>query len=168
MELSKSEFAPFYANYIEKAKNFNIPSDYESQMNYCIDFFKSIPLEKLDYQYENGKWTPKDILLHIIDCERIFACRALRIARNDKTPLPGFEENDYAIEANAFKRTLESLIDEYKTVRLASKSLFDTFDSDQFKAIGVASDKNISVRAIGYIILGHELHHIKIIEERYL
>ena len=80
MELSQSEFAPFYANYIEKAKNFNIPSDYESQMNYCIDFFKSIPLEKLDYQYENGKWTPKDILLHIIDCERILLLTAATAA----------------------------------------------------------------------------------------
>lgn len=104
----------------------------------------------------------------MIDCERIFAYRALRIARNDKTPIPGFDENNYTQEVYAYNRTLESILREYKTVRNTTMSLFESFNEEQMFRIGMASDKTISVRAIGKIILGHELHHIQIIKERYL
>lgn len=131
-------------------------------------FFRSIPPEKENYRYAEGKWTPKDILLHLIDAERIFAYRALRIARNDKTALPGFEENDYVIEANAEERSMESLLEEYFDVRKATISLFLSFSADALKRLGEASGFSVSVRAIGYIILGHEKHHANVIIERYL
>ena len=168
MKVLNTEYAPFYANYIKLATDFNLNSSFENQREVMLTFFKTIPLDKLDYRYEPHKWSVKDILLHLIDSERIFAYRALRIGRNDKTPLPGFEENDYAISANATNRSLNSLLEEYISVRNATITLFNSFDQNQLMSIGEASGKEISVRALGYIILGHEMHHINIIKERYL
>lgn len=127
-----------------------------------------MPIEKQNYRYAEGKWTPKDILLHLVDAERIFAYRALRIARNDKTALPGFEENDYVIEAKAEERSMSSLLEEYSEVRKATISLFLNFGEEVLKRLGEASNCSVSVRAIGYIILGHEKHHVDVIFERYL
>lgn len=166
--MNKNEYASYFETYISYSKNMSIPGDFSTQMESCIAFFESVPVAKLDYRYQPEKWSIKDILLHLIDCERIFQYRALRISRSDKTPLPGFEENDYAVEANATSRTLESLLNEYKSVRKATFTLFETFSEEQLLKMGNASGKDISVRAIGYITLGHELHHIKIIKERYL
>lgn len=168
MKVLNTEYAPFYANYIKLATDFNLNSSFEKQSEVILTFFKTIPLDKLDYRYEPHKWSVKDILLHLIDSERIFAYRALRIGRNDRTPLPGFEENDYAISANATNRSLNSLLEEYISVRNATIMLFNSFDQNQLISIGEASGKEISVRALGYIILGHEMHHINIIKERYL
>lgn len=168
MEINKNEYAPFYENYISLAKGLVLKEDFIPQMNECVAFFEALPKEKLDYRYQPEKWSVKDILLHLIDCERIFQYRALRIARKDKTPLPGFEENKYTREANASTRSLESLINEYKTVRYATFSLFENFTAEHLTLVGNASGNDVSVRAIGKIILGHELHHIKIIKERYL
>ena len=166
--MKKNEYAPYFETYISYSRKLSIPDNFSTQMESCMAFFESVPTEKLDYRYQPEKWSVKDILLHLIDCERIFQYRALRISRSDKTPLPGFEENEYAVEANATSRTLESLLNEYKSVRKATFTLFETFSEEQFLKIGNASGKDISVRAIGYIILGHELHHINIIKERYL
>ena len=100
IEFNENEFAPFYANYISKANDdSSIIDGLIQQSIVVVEFFKSIPASKLNFRYSEGKWSIKDILLHLIDVERIFAYRALRIARNDKTELPGFEENDYVIEA---------------------------------------------------------------------
>ena len=166
--MNKNEYAPYFETYISLSNDLNMPNDFISNMKSCVDFFQSLPTEKLDYRYQTGKWFIKDILLHLIDCERIFQYRALRISRNDKTALPGFEENDYAIEAKATNRSLDSLLDEYKSVRNATVTLFNSFTDEELKRVGNASGKDISVRAIGFIILGHELHHINIIKERYL
>lgn len=166
--MDKNEYAPYFETYIKLVKNKNLTTDFTTQMVNCKSFFESIPLDKLDFRYQPEKWSIKDIILHIIDCERIFQYRALRIARNDATPLPGFEEDDYANEANAASRTLESLLNEYSSVRKATISLFETFSDKQLLKTGTASNKEISVRAIGTIIMGHELHHINIIKERYL
>ena len=166
--MKKNEYAPYFETYISYSRKLSIPDNFSTQMESCMAFFESVPTEKLDYRYQPEKWSVKDILLHLIDCERIFQYRALRISRSDKTPLPGFEENDYAVEANATSRTLESLLNEYKSVRKATFTLFETFSEEQLLKMGNASGKDISVRVIGYITLGHELHHIKIIKERYL
>lgn len=117
---------------------------------------------------QKGNGRLKILYCNLIDAERIFAYRALRIARNDKTALPGFEENDYVISANANNREYESLLAEYETVRNASISLFETFTSEDLLRLGTASNNSVSVRAIGYILLGHELHHKNVILERYL
>ena len=168
-QLSNTEFGSYYQNYIEKASNYNsILEGLESTQNELLEFYNALPESKLTYQYEVGKWTPKDILLHLIDSERIFAYRALRIARNDKTSLPGFEENDYVPEAIANNRSLSDLLEEFNTVREATLSLFKSFSTEQLLRTGTASNNPISVRAIGYITIGHVLHHKRIIEERYL
>jgi uncharacterized damage-inducible protein DinB len=133
-----------------------------------VSFISNIPIEKLEYRYAEGKWTIKDLLLHLIDAERIFAYRALRIGRGDKTPLAGFEENGYVINANANSRSEESLLKEFELVRKSTLELFKNFTDEQLAYLGTSSDSIISVRAIGFIISGHQNHHIKIIQERYL
>ncbi|NHN25964.1 DinB family protein [Flavobacterium jejuense] len=166
---NKDEFAPFYADYIAKSLlHTDIVGGLKQQQEKIVSFFKSIPENKQEFRYEIGKWTPKDILLHLIDAERIFTYRALRISRNDQTALSGFEENDYVPNAGANSRNMDSLIEEYETVRNATISLFSSLTEEQLLRIGIASGSTVSVRAIGCIILGHELHHVSVIKERYL
>lgn len=167
-ELSKTEYSAFYATYVNSLEDFSLIEGLEKGVEQVVSFMKSISIDKLEYRYAEGKWTIKDILLHLIDAERIFSYRALRIGRGDKTPLPGFEENDYVPHAMANNRTLESLLEEYKTVRNSTLYLFKNFSNEQLLYLGTASDNIISVRAIGYIISGHQNHHLRIIKERYL
>ena len=129
---------------------------------------ESLPEEKLHYRYEIGKWTIKELLVHIIDDERIYAYRALRFARNDKTELPGFEQEDYAANSDANNRSIQSIIREYETVRNATISLFENFTDDMLMRTGVANGNKVTVRALGYHIAGHEMHHMNILRERYL
>ena len=169
ISFSKEEFAPFYANYVALAdKESSIIQGLTVQLNETVLFFQSIPTNKLEFKYAVGKWTIKDLLLHLIDVERIFAYRALRIARNDTTELSGFEEDDYVIEANATSREMENIIEEYVSVRNATLTLYKSFTKEQLLRLGKASNCSVSVRAIGYIIQGHEMHHLNIISERYL
>lgn len=167
-ELSNQEYSSFNATYIKALEDVNLIEELENGLNQMVFFMSSIPADKLEYRYAEDKWTIKDILLHLIDSERIFAYRALRIARGDKTPLAGFEENDYVPNAMANRRNLESLLEEFQFVRNATLSLFNSFSNEQLLSLGTASDNIISVRAIGFVILGHQKHHLKIINERYL
>jgi uncharacterized damage-inducible protein DinB len=128
----------------------------------------SLPEDKLFYRYATGKWTIKDILVHISDDERIYAYRALCFARNDQTVLPGFEQDKYARYAQAGARTLPDILGEFITVRKATVSLFESLPAEAFTRQGVANSHKVSVRALAYHIAGHELHHINIIKERYL
>ena len=114
-----------------------------------VTFFRQIPQNKTEFSYAPNKWTPKDILLHITDAERIFSYRSLRIARNDKTALPGFEENDFVQFAGANDRSVESLLEEFLTVRKATISLFKNFGEEQLNRIGEVSGNKMSVGAIG-------------------
>ena len=129
---------------------------------------QSIPKEKHLYKYADGKWTVKEALVHIIDDERIYAYRALRFARNDKTELPGFDQDPYAYYSNANDRTVESIVEEYEAVRLSTIALFNGFSDDVMKRSGVANNNEVTVCALGYHIAGHELHHLNIIKTRYL
>jgi hypothetical protein len=125
-------------------------------------------MDKFDFRYAEGKWTIKEIIQHVIDTERIFSYRALRISRNDKTPLPGFDENEYVINTDANNRHLQSLLTELSLVRQSTIALFKSFTPMQLERLGVASNNDISVRAIGFILIGHQKHHQKIFMERYL
>lgn len=167
-QLKSSEYHKFYQNYIDSATSEVIVEGLIQNLETVVSFYSRIPAAKHDYAYAEGKWTVKDILLHVIDTERIFAYRALRIARQDRTPLAGFEQDEYIVPANAKQRSMERLLDEYKSVRQATISLFQSFDSSVLMQIGKASGFSISVKAIGYILTGHENHHIKIIKTRYL
>jgi uncharacterized damage-inducible protein DinB len=132
------------------------------------EFILSLPEEKLTYRYAKNKWTIKEIIVHIIDDERIYAYRALCFARNDKTELPGFEQDDYAIFSNANERSIESILKEYEAVRNATITLFEGFDETAILREGIANKNKATVRALGYHLAGHELHHINIIKEKYL
>ena len=166
--LKSTEYHPYYKSYIDKAADADIVKGLLNNLKSVTKFLSEIPEEKHDYAYEPGKWSIKEVMLHIIDTERIFAYRALRIARGDTTPLAGFEQNDYVKNANTSNRSLASLIDEYKTVRNATISLFSALDESALEFLGEASGAPISARALGYIITGHENHHLQVLKERYL
>jgi len=125
-------------------------------------------LERLgDKVYAPGKWTVKDIIQHITDAERIFAYRALRIGRADKTHLPGFDEELYAEHTTAATRTLDDLLQELYAVRVSTIMLFKSFNDDMLTHEGTSNGKTISVLAIGFTITGHAMHHMKVLKERY-
>jgi uncharacterized damage-inducible protein DinB len=124
--------------------------------------------EQASHRYAPGKWTVKEVLLHVVDAERIFAYRALRFGRNDSTELPGFNEDDYVPESRCDSRMLDDLLKEHDAVRAASIALFEGFDEQALERAGTANGNRIGVRAIGWVIAGHALHHIRILHERYL
>ncbi|WP_299523328.1 DinB family protein [Winogradskyella sp.] len=167
-QLNATEYHPYYKYYIDKAVGLDIVGGLQINLEKAFAFLSEIPEEKYSFAYAKDKWTIKDILLHIIDAERIFAYRALRIARGDTTPLAGFEQNNYVLNGNATSRTFKSITDEYKAVRNATISLFGSFNDNMLQRVGKASGSAVSVRALGYIITGHENHHLHIIEEHYL
>ena len=167
-DLSPNEYAEFYATYIGKVGDIKLQDGFEANMNAAISFYENFPSDKHEYRYAEGKWTLKEVLQHIIDTERVFAYRALRISRRDETPLPGFEQNGFNDAADANKRSLVNLIAEYKVVRQSTHFLFQNLTDDDLKATGTASGATVSARALGFMILGHEAHHIGILKERYL
>ncbi|MGI8635711.1 MAG: DinB family protein [Segetibacter sp.] len=132
------------------------------------NFFEEVPKGKVDFKYAEGKWSLKKMLQHIIDTGRIFAYRALRIARHGKTPLPGFDEGTYAIASNAGARSWESLLEEFKAVRKSTDLLLHSFTPDHLQQAGVTNDHPNTTIAISFIIFGHILHHINVVKERYL
>ncbi|NRS87611.1 putative damage-inducible protein DinB [Flavobacterium sp. 7E] len=167
-ELKKTEYAPYFEGYVQAAKEADLIEELEICLHDFIRFVQNIPMDKFDYRYAEGKWTIKEIIQHLIDTERIFAYRALRISRNDQTPLPGFEENDYVANSNANERNLQGLLTEMAVVRQATLSLFKSFSKEQLLRTGIASNNTVSVRAIGFITIGHQKHHQQIYQERYL
>ncbi len=120
------------------------------------------------YRYAKDKWTIKEVLIHLIDMERIYACRALRFARNDQTGLPGFDGGQYVYSSGANNRDISDLLDELEAVRHSTIAMVEGFDEKALIRSGTINGKPVSVRALIYHIAGHELHHIKIIKERYL
>lgn len=168
-DLQPKEFAGHFATYINQVSDeYTLVEELEISVHRLIKFVQNIPLDKFDYRYADGKWTIKDIIQHLIDAERIFAYRALRFSRNDKTGLPGFDENNYVDEANASKRSIQDLLTEFAVVRQATMSLFKSFSNEELVRIGTASNNPMSVRALGFTIIGHQNHHERIFQERYL
>ncbi|WP_284462247.1 DinB family protein [Chryseobacterium sp.] len=130
--------------------------------------YSNLTEEQSQFAYAEGKWTLKGVLLHLSDTERVFQYRILAIARGEKNNLLGFDENEYAEKSYANERSLESLLDEYKIVRKSSKILLETMNPTALQSIGTANGHEISVETIGKLIIGHNYHHLNIIEERYL
>ena len=170
-QLLPNEYSAHYQPYIDAVgADANLLDELEISLHRTIQFVQDIPMDKFDYRYAEGKWTIKEILQHLIDAERIFAYRALRFSRNDQTPLPGFDENMYADVVNpvANKRHLKDLLTEFTAVRHATIALFKSFTEEDLLKNGVASENVMSVRAVGFVIIGHQNHHKKIFAERYL
>ncbi|WP_108808878.1 DinB family protein [Aquimarina spinulae] len=167
-QLKEGEFNPYYETYIAKAESPDIVKGLESGQKEFVDFVQSIPEEKLTHAYAGDKWTVAEVLQHVIDGERIFAYRALRFARNDKTPIMGFEQDDYVPYSNANNYSKEELISDFQSARTNSISLFKSFTDEMLTRIGEASGSPMSSRAAGYILIGHQKHHFEVIKERYL
>lgn len=140
----------------------------KTQIRKTEEFVHQIPGKYWDYVYAPGKWSIKEVLVHLIDDERIYAYRALRIGRGDRTPLPGFEQNEYVPFSHANERSVRSILKEYSAVRKATLSLFRNFSEEDLLRKGTANHHAFTVRALLYHIAGHELHHLHIIEENYL
>ncbi|MDB2607071.1 DinB family protein [Zobellia sp.] len=159
---------PFYNTYINVLDNVDLLDMLERQLQNFPKFIESIPENKLAHAYQSGKWTIAQVLLHIIDSERVFQYRALRFSRGDATALPGFEQDLYAPNSHAEKRSAKSIIEEYKTVRQSTISLYKSFDAEILLREGVASNLPWNVAALGFVICGHQKYHRNILRERYL
>ena len=166
--LSPKEYNSYYATYIAKVTNSDVVAGLEDSQKEFMEVMQTIPLEKLSYAYAEGKWTIAEVIQHILDTERIFGYRALRFARNDKTTLPGYEQDDYVPFSGANLCSKEELIADYNAVRVNSIALFRSFSSEMLERLGEASGSPMSCRAAGYILSGHQKHHVEVLKERYL
>ncbi|MBT8284582.1 MAG: DinB family protein, partial [Flavobacteriaceae bacterium] len=155
-ELKEHEYNPYYRAYIEALGEVDLMKTLRKQIKNYPQFLASIPEDKLNYQYAEGKWTVAEVLLHVLDSERVFQYRALRFARKDQTPLPGFDQDLYVPQSGAGNRSLDSIIEEYKAIRQSTITLYESFEEDILKRKGVASNSNMSVAALGFIICGHQ------------
>jgi len=165
---AEGEYAPYTLMYIDLLPNDgNVLQHLTNNLALTKCVIRSIPTEKLDKPHAAGEWTIKEILVHIIDDERIYAYRALRVGRNDHTELPGFEQDEYVPYSRANERDIEDILTELEAVRQATITLFNSFDDAALLRSGISSNKIMSVRAAAYHIAGHELHHINSIQENY-
>lgn len=165
---ASNEFAPFYGRYISLISDPNILDVLATQGRQTPDLLSSLTEDNGTFRYAPGKWTLKEVLGHVNDAERIFAYRVLRIARNDKTPLAGFEQDDYILNGPFVHCRLVDLVREFSEIRQSTLTLLRNLQPDAWMRRGVASGHEITVRALAYTIAGHELHHQKIMREKYL
>lgn len=163
-----NEYDPYYGLYISKVPETNIRDAFARQPAELREFFSGLDEEMGTLTYETGKWTLKEVLSHLIDGERIFAYRMLRISRGDETPIEGFEQDGYIELSNANNRTFAELLDEFDLNRKANFLLLNNLDESGLKRMGTASGLPISVRALANIAVGHVRHHLVILKERYL
>ena len=166
----KIEYAPYFERYMHLTalKDKTIIQNLESAQDEFERVLRNLPDTKHSYSYASGKWTLKELIQHVIDTERVFCYRALSFARNDQTSLPGFDQDVFVDNDTANERDYYDLLDEMKVLRKSSIQLFKSFSKEALLRIGVASDNKMSVRALGYLFSGHQIHHINIVKERYL
>jgi len=168
MRPNETEYAPYYKKYIDAVEGDDIIWVLEKQINEFTEFINTIPEEKKNYSYAAGKWTTAEVLGHINDTERIMAFRALWFARNEPTPLPGFEQDNFIKYSNFKSRTFRSFADEFIHLRKSNNILFESFGEEALSRQGVSNNRKVSVIALLYVIAGHLNHHIAILKERYL
>ena len=161
------EYAPYYETYISKVKGSDIVGILEVQRLQVAQLFAAHSERDGNFRYAPDKWTIKEVVGHLSDSERVFSYRAMRIARGDQTPLPGFEQNDFVKNGNFAEQSLADLVAEFGSVRASTLALVRSFNADAWARRGTASNNPITVRALAYIIAGHELHHRDILKERY-
>jgi hypothetical protein len=163
-----TEYAPYFEKYISLAPEGEIVVTLGKQIESTLSLIRGLSAAQGDHRYAPDKWSVKEAIGHLIDTERIFAYRALRFARNDATPLPGFDENLFVASAGFGSRSLADLAEEFEHTRNSNVYLFKNLDGEASLRRGVSNDNELSVRAIAYIIAGHELHHVGILRTRYL
>jgi hypothetical protein len=162
------EYAPFYDKYVALVPQGDLFSTLDLQPREWKSLLGGLTAPQSEFRYETGKWSIKEVLGHVTDTERIFAYRVLRIARGDQTPLSGFEQDDYAKAGNYSARTLADLLEEFTIVRQSTLTLLRSLSPEAWTRRGNANQKEITVRALGFITAGHANHHRDILEQRYL
>ena len=163
-----TEHAPEFSKYVALVEEGDIIQILEQQLENSLSLLRTISPDKANFRYAPDKWSVKELLGHLIDSERIFSYRALRFARNDQTPLPGYEQDDYVREGNFDSRNLADMVEEFATVRRATIQLLRPLNETEWLRHGKANENDVSVRALAYIIAGHELHHMDVLRTRYL
>ncbi len=164
----ENEYALYYKTYINKVVDENPIKTLEDEKNSMLELLNSVSEEKGNFAYQEGKWTLKEVVGHIIDTEFVMMYRALCIARGETQSLPGFEQDDYNKNSNYTKLTLVELKEIFNNIRETSISLLKSLDKEAFSKSGVANGKNVTVNALAYIIAGHGIHHKNVIKEKYL
>jgi DinB family protein len=164
----ETEYVPYYGRYISLVPEGDIRAMLSKQLDETLALLRTIPESQAGFRYAPDKWSIKELVGHVIDTERIFSYRALRFARNDKTSLSGFEQDDYIRNASFNDYSLVDLASEFESVRRSTLFLLKHLDEEAWMRRGVASESEVSVRALAYIIAGHELHHRAILRDRYL
>lgn len=165
----EGEYVPYAIMYIDQVPDDGLVLQHLlDNLQMVKDLISAQPEELLISRWAEGEWTIKEILVHVIDTERIFAYRALRFARNDTTALMGFDQEAYVPYSGANQRRIEDILDELATVRMATVALFSNFDEEAFTRSGISNEHKLSVRSALYQIAGHELHHVESIKENYL
>lgn len=170
-ELSRpgaDEMAAYFQKYVDLVPDGDIVDTLSRQLGGTLGLLQDVTPELETYRYAPGKWSIREVVGHLSDAERVFAYRALRFGRGDTTPLPGFDENEFMKRARLDDRSYASLVDEFAAVRHATVALFDGFFPDEWTRHGSASGKDVSVRALAWIVAGHELHHVDVLKTRYL
>lgn len=163
-----SDFQKYIQRYLDQIPSEDWLGELKKSGEKTVGIYSALTEEQSHFAYAEGKWTLKALLLHLSDTERVFQYRILAFARGEQSALPGFDENDYATHSFANERSLESLLEEYKLVRKSSQILLETLNPNVLANKGIASGNEITVETIGRLIVGHNYHHLSIIEERYL
>ncbi|MFA6979649.1 MAG: DinB family protein [Ignavibacteriaceae bacterium] len=163
-----NEYALYYQRYIDLITTDDIFSVFKQQAEEIVTLFTTLSEEQASFRYAEGKWTIKEVLAHIVDSERIFGYRVLAISRGEKNPLPGFAENEYVRNGKYENRSLKSLLAEFSHLSSANLELFKSLDEEMLSQKGTASGKEVTARAILFVTIGHEKHHLEIIKSRYL
>ncbi len=162
------EYAKYYKGYIDLVPKGNILQILEKQNAQFCEFMAQVKEEKANYRYAKNKWSIKEVIAHLIDVELVFMYRALRFSRKDSTNLPGFEQDDYIKNSDLSNLTLSELVEQFYYMRKASRAMFSSFPEKMWKNSGTANDQPASVRAIAHIMVGHVIHHMKVIHQKYL
>lgn len=162
----QSEFASFYAGYIGKVPDSGPAGLLKEQIG-ALETLRALPEDKANHAYAEGKWTIKELIGHVADAERVFSYRLTRIARGDKAPLAGFDENEWAKTAPHARRRMTDVVDEMIAVRRSTLALVDSLDESTISNVGTANNNPVSARAVCWIMAGHTKHHLDILAERY-
>ncbi|MEM8509713.1 MAG: DinB family protein [Bacteroidota bacterium] len=166
--LDDSEYHAYYAPYLNILGDVELLPSLENGLEGLSVLIGGLSEKQLKFAYSHGKWTVAELLIHLFDAERVFQYRALRFGRGDTTDLPGFDQDSFVPQSRAAHRTKQDLLTEFKAIRAATIALFRSFDDESLLRIGSASGAKMSVRALGFVISGHQAHHLKILKERYL
>ena len=166
--MNPTNFPGYFKTYIERVPEGDLIELLQHSLNECMKSLVMIDDQKGNTAYAEGKWSIKEVLQHIIDTERIFCYRALAFARGEQANIQGFDQDVYVNESFANQRSMKSILEEYKRLRASTIDLFQSFTEEARNRMGIASNNKLSVEQIGYVIIGHEMHHLAIIEERYL